>query len=187
MGLSALCAGGILWAQMASAADQVTAAAPAEKAAAPDAKAAAPAAKVAAPSLKSVAPLRAELHRTVALLIEAEAADKPDAAKVKELRDKIDAIRVKIRSELGAPAFGPPNDRPAGMRGRGGPGPGPGMGPGPGRGGFGRGANREMGYGRGAGWGPHMGAGWGAAYIDEDEDGVCDRYERIHGHAPDAK
>jgi hypothetical protein len=78
------------------------------------------------------------------------------------------------------PGFGP---GPGFGRGPGfGPGPGfgrgPGFGPGPG-GGRGPGAGRGPGYGRGAGWG--AGAGRGPAFVDEDQDGICDNYQRLWG------
>ncbi len=130
----------------------------------------------------AVAKLRAEIHRTVAALIETQAAEKPDAAQVKALTEKLQSLRTQVQAQQPA-GFAP------GMgRGRGtgfgpawacGPGWGGGMGRGPGYG-RGPGGARGPGYGRGAGLG--AGAGWGAGFVDEDKDGVCDRYQAIRGN-----
>lgn len=118
------------------------------------------------PSPKDVVKLRAEMHRTMAALIEAQAAEKPDPAKIKELTDRLQSLRGEIwgrgpgGSGMGGPAAG-------GGRGRG-PGMGYGRGYGPGRG---------YGYGRGAG-----GGGWGGrVLIDENNNGICDYYEAMWG------
>ena len=147
------------------------------------------------------AQLRARMHRTMAALVEAQAAENPDQAKIKALVDRLQVLRNQIR----APGPAAPNAPPAGWqcpwggpgmgygpawggRGRGGPGRGygrgPGFGPGPGRGpGYGAGRGRGPGYGRGAGWGAQPGAGFGPgrAFVDQDGDGVCDNYERLWG------
>ncbi len=153
-----------------------------------------PAAK---PDPATSAKLRAEIHRTMAALIEAQAAEKPDAAKVKELTDQLQKLRAQRWAESPAPpamgrggAWGGPRMGPG--PGRGGPGKGfgpgygrgPGFGPGPaaGRGpgyGAGPGWGRGPGYGRGAGWG--AGSGWGRAFVDLDGNGICDNYERPLG------
>jgi len=96
------------------------------------------------------AKLRAEIHRTMADLIEAQAADSPDQEQIQKLTDQL----RDLRQELGAPGAGA---RRGGARG---PGRGLGMGPGAGRGqGLGPGAG--MGPGRGRGRGPAMGPGRG--------------------------
>jgi hypothetical protein len=130
---------------------------------------------------------RAELHRTMAELIEAQAAAQPDQAKIKALTDKLQELRGKI----GGPAANVPRGPMAGGRGPwGGPGMGAGMGRGPGRGmgpGYGRGPGWGRGPGGGAGrggWGPGpgFGAGRGPGFVDADRDGVCDNFERAWGH-----
>jgi hypothetical protein len=127
---------------------------------------------------------RAELHRTMAELIEAQAAAQPDQAKIKALTDKVQELRGKI----GGPAASWPRGPMAGGRGPwGGPGMGVGMGRGAGRG-MGPGYGRGPGWGRGpggrGGWGPGpgFGAGRGPSFVDTDRDGVCDNFERIWGH-----
>jgi hypothetical protein len=135
----------------------------------------------------TIAPLRAELHRTIAALIEAQAASPPDQAKVQELTTKVQELRTKLAAVApGTDVRGPM----AGGRGWGGPGVGPGMGRGPGRGwgpgyGPGPGYGRGQGYGRGAGggWGPGAGygPGRGFGFVDANRNGVCDNYERIWG------
>jgi hypothetical protein len=96
------------------------------------------------------AKLRAEMHRTLAALIEARAADKPDQEQIQKLTDQLQ----ELRKELGAPGAAARGGR------RGGPGRGFGMGPGPGRG-QGPGPGAGFGPGRGRGMGPAMGLGGG--------------------------
>jgi hypothetical protein len=117
-------------------------------------------------------------------LNEARSAEKPDQAKVGELTRKLQQLRMQRRGQRPASA-----DEWVCPRG------GPGMGYGGGRG---------MGYGRGAGWGgpgwgPGAGRGWrggagggrgfgpgggqgrapgGPAFVDEDNNGVCDNFEQ---------
>jgi hypothetical protein len=137
----------------------------------------------------SNAELRAEIHRTLAALIEARSAEKPDQAKVDELSQKFQQLRGKLRSQnvtaagSSATGWGGPWGGPGRGYGRGagwcggGRGPGAGFGPGGGRG-WGGGAGRGQGFGPGAGQGRAAG---GAAFVDEDNDGVCDQYELRQG------
>jgi hypothetical protein len=152
------------------------------------------------------ADLRAKIHRTMADLIEAQSAEKPDAAKVKELTAKVQELQSKILAD-GPQAAGPDAAAPGGPgwrspwgglglgpgpgwggRGWGGPAVGWGRGPGAGRG-PGWGAGRGYGPGRGAGWGAGMGVGpgmgrgmgWGPGFVDENGNGICDWYELRHG------
>ncbi len=112
---------------------------------------------------KAVAKLRAEIHRTMATLAMAEAAENPDLAKIERLRAELAAKRAKL--------WGPQGRGFAGPCPLGGPGLGPGQGVGPGYGrgqgqGFGRGPGygRGMGYGRGQGYGRGMGYGRGQGF-----------------------
>lgn len=143
-----------------------------------------------------LAKLRAEVHRTMAALIHAQSAEKPDAATIKELTAKLEELRSKVwgqRPQGPGPGWrGPAGGLGMGMgpgwRGGWGGGPGagrgPGWGPGPGRGlGAGRGPGWAPGMGRGPGWGAGVGRGPGRGFIDQDNDGICDRYEQIWGHA----
>ncbi len=134
---------------------------------------------------KSEAPtpaqLRVRMHRTLAALIEAQSADKPDQAKIDKLTKQLGNLRGKIWA--GRPGAGQcPWGGPRMGQGRGGPGKGYGRGPGgPGKG-YGRGGRGYgpgPGYGRGAGYGGPgngygrgMGRQWG--FVDKDQDGTCD-------------
>jgi hypothetical protein len=136
----------------------------------------------------ALAHLRATIHRTMADLIEARAAEKPDQERIQQLTERLQQLRRELRAERaaadGGPAmgFGPGPGRGASMGpGRGlamGPGRGPGLGPdlgpgmGPGRGpgmarGRGRGQGPRAGWrrgggpGRGFGPGPAAGPGYG--------------------------
>ena len=131
------------------------------------------------------AELRAEIHRTLAALIEAQSAEKPDQAKVDELTKKLQQLRGKLRSQnaaavgnataaWGCPWGGPGYGRGAGW-GRGGKGAG--FGPGGGRG-WGGGGGYGQGFGPGGGEGRAHG---GAAFVDKDNDGICDYYELRQG------
>ena len=114
---------------------------------------------VASPSPKGIAESRAEMHRTMAALIEAQAAEKPDPAKIKELTDRLQSLRGQIQGRGAAVGQCPWG--------------GPGMG-------FGRGYGG--GYGRGAGYGRGHGGGWGGrAMVDENNNGICDYYEAVWG------
>jgi hypothetical protein len=139
------------------------------------------------------ADLRAEIHRTMAALVEARSAEKPDQAKIDELAVKLQQLRGKLRSQNAAAG----GNAAAGW---GCPWGGPGMGFGCGRGcgcgcgwGGGRGWCGGMGPGAGRGWGGGAGVGrglgpgagqglppGGAAYVDQDNNGVCDHYELRH-------
>jgi len=136
----------------------------------------------------TTAELRAEIHRTMAAILEARAAEKPDQAKVDQLTQKLQELRGKLRSQdpaavgsgagvWGCPWGGPGRGYGCGRgygRGWGGGGPGCGMGPGAGRGwGGGAGAGRGLGPGAGQGLAPG-----GAAFVDQDNDGVCDHFQR---------
>lgn len=129
------------------------------------------------------AALRVEWHRTMAALVEAQSAEKPDPARIRELRTKLDQLRAQA-AQSGAV--------PVGLGLRAGPGWGAGRcwAAGPTRGmGWGRaggpgpcgglGAAWGPGFGRGAGWG--AAAGWGRGFVDENQNGICDNYERLRG------
>ena len=58
-----------------------------------------PPAQAAPAKTAETAKLRAEVHRTVAALIEAQSAEKPDAAKVKELTAKVQELRSQILAD----------------------------------------------------------------------------------------
>jgi hypothetical protein len=114
------------------------------------------------------ADLRAEIHRTLAALIEARSAAKPDQAQVSELTAKLQQLRGALRSQNAsalnnsAPGWGCPCV------------------------GFGRGAGWGCG-GCGRGFGPGNGQGrapGGPAFVDKDHDGVCDYYELRHAVHP---
>jgi hypothetical protein len=129
------------------------------------------------------AKLRAAIHRTMADLIEAQSAEKPDQAKIDSLSTKVQQLREKLQVQ--APAV--VGNVPAGwVCPRGGPGMGFGRGAawgGPGRGpGAGRGPGGGPGAGRGFGPGAGLGLGTGGpAFVDNDNDGICDYYELRHG------
>ena len=133
------------------------------------------------------ADLRVEIRRTMAALIEARSAEKPDPAEVDQLTQKLQELRGKLRSQNPAAA--------GGATGRwGGPGMGLGYGRGCGWGGGGRGPGGGMGPGACRGWGGGAGAGrgfgpragqglapGGPAFVDQNNDGICDRYELRNG------
>jgi hypothetical protein len=104
----------------------------------------------------ATADVRAKIHRTMAALIEAQAAEEPDQAKIDKLTKKLDQLRGKLPAQVPAAA----GTQPAGWTC---PWGGPGMG-------FGRGAawgGPGMGFGRGAAWGgpgKGVGAGRGAGF-----------------------
>jgi hypothetical protein len=98
------------------------------------------------------AQVQAEMHRTMADLIEARSAPQGDQAKIQALVEKVQ----KLRTELAGPV----------SAGLGCPWGGPGRG-------YGRGA----GWGAGRGWGP--GRGWG--FVDANNNGICDRFEAATG------
>ena len=117
------------------------------------------------------AELRAQIHRTMAALIEAQAAKEPDPAKIDALTKELQRLRAECWAQ-GGPAAG-----------------------------MGFGAGRGMGYGRGAGWGMGGGPGWGGgrgfgpgggrglapggpAFVDENKNGVCDWFELRRGAGP---
>jgi hypothetical protein len=142
--------------------------------------------------------LRAEIHQTLSALNEARTAEKPDQAKVDELTQKLQQLRGKLRTQTVAAggtavnAWGCPRGGPGMGNGRGpggggggrgagwgGGGRGAGFGPGPGAGrGWGGGAGHGQGFGPGGGAGRGPG---GPAFVDQDNDGVCDQYELRHG------
>lgn len=136
------------------------------------------------PAAKTPSQLRAEMHRTLAALIEAQAAEKADPEKVEALTGQLQKIRGEMASQFPvAPA------NAAGWRCPWG-GPGCGRGPGWGGPGYGRGAGGGYGWGqgygrggRGAGPGYGRGMGWGAgpAFVDADHNGVCDNFEQRTG------
>ena len=147
------------------------------------------------PQSPNPAKLRAEMHRAMATLIEAQQTPKPDQAKIDKLTKQIQNLRRQIWTQgpVGSPrAWQCPWGGP-GMgygRGWGGRGMGYGRGPGWGRGyGPGRGPGWAPGYGpaRGPGWTPGYGPGYGNrcgprwGYVDRDGDGVCDNFQRAQG------
>lgn len=153
-------------------------------------------AKAATPTpAQTAVQLRARMHKAIAELLEARAADKPDPQKIQALTEQVQKLRAELAGLAPETTWAPGWRCPWGGPGRGagfGPGGawgprGPGFGPGAGRGGFGpgpgrgygvgpgRGAAVGPGYGRGAGLG--AGAGWGPQFIDANRDGVCDRYQ----------
>lgn len=122
------------------------------------------------------AQLRVKMHRTLAALIEAQSADQPDQTQIDKLTKQLQNLRGKLW--VGRPAAGPcPWGGPRMGQGRGGPGWGYGRGgPGKGRGpGYGRGAGYGSG-GPGYGYGRGMGRQWG--FIDKDQDGICDNFQK---------
>ncbi len=144
-------------------------------------------------SAPAQADLRAEIHRTMADLIEAQAAEKPDRAKTDRLAKELQQLRAKLWAQSAAGAGNPassgrcPWGGPGMGWGRGAGWGGPGRGPGASRGpGFGLGGGAEWGGG-GRGFGPGAGLGLapgGAAFVDEDKDGICDHFELRHGMHP---
>lgn len=137
--------------------------------------------------------LRVEIHRTMAALIEAQAAEKPDQAKIDRLAKELQRLRAE-RWAQGAVGSGNadgarpcPWGGPGKGWGRGAGWGGPGRGPGAGCGqGFGPGRGRGWGGG-GCGFGPGGGMGLapgGPAFVDEDKDGICDQFELRHAVNP---
>lgn len=119
--------------------------------------------------ISDLAGVRAEMHRTMAGLIEAQSAKEPDPAKIDQLTKHLQQLRTRAQGQSTAAA------NPSFSWGC--PWGGPGMG-------WGRGAGLGPGGGRGRGMGP--GAGWGRgvagpAFVDNDRDGICDNYELRHG------
>ena len=142
--------------------------------------------------VETKADLRAEIHGTMAALIEAQSAEEPDQAKIDRLTKKLQQLRGKLQ----APAA--TGNQPAGWAcpwggpgrgfGRGAAWGGPGQGQGAVRGtGFGPGAGCGWSFGPGGGgrgFGPGTGIGrapGGPAFVDQDNDGLCDYYEVRHG------
>jgi len=123
------------------------------------------------------AELRATIHRTMADLIEAQSAEKPDPAKINAISKKLQQLREKLQAQ--APAV--VGNAPAGLVCPWG-GPGMGFGRGSAWGGPGRGRGYGGGAGRGFGPGPRSDLGVGGpAFVDSDNDGICDNYELRHG------
>ena len=105
------------------------------------------------------AQLRVQMHRAMADLIEARAAEKPDEAKVEKLADTVQDLRGKIRAQGTAPGwYGQRGDGYGQQCPWGGPGTGPRMGRGYGPG---KGYNAQGRGGQGRGMGPGMGRGKG--------------------------
>lgn len=111
------------------------------------------------------AQLRAKLHRTLADLIDAQNAEKPDQAQVDKLTKEVEQLRAQTVGQRVSVQV-------AWRCPRGGPGMGYGRGYGPGRG-------PGMGGGRGPGQG--RGLGMGAGFIDRNQNGVCDNLEGVAG------
>ena len=119
-------------------------------------------------SPKAVAELRAKTHRTMAALAEAEAAEKPDEAKIGQLNEELETMRAKLQWSYGSDSTGQcPMGGPGRGQGQGyGRGQGMGMGQGQGQGmwqgqGMGQGRGQGMGQGRGQGMGQGQGMGRG--------------------------
>ncbi|MBC8874706.1 MAG: hypothetical protein H8E44_35160 [Planctomycetes bacterium] len=106
------------------------------------------------PNPKEVAALRASMHRTMAALAEAEAAETPDEAKIRQLKQQLQMLQSKLQCPRGAEFTG---QCPMGGLGR-----GQGQGYGLGRGmGMGQGQCYGQGQGQGRGRGMGMGQGRG--------------------------
>jgi hypothetical protein len=131
---------------------------------------------------KAFAKLEARAHRLVAKIVEAEAADRPNLAKI----DKLYAELQDVQQKMWALGSGPGGQwaGPWGGRGWGG---GPGWGAGRG---WGAGWGRGRGWGRGPGWGRARGPGpWagppgtrgGPFWVDKNKNGICDYYEQPRG------
>ncbi len=135
------------------------------------------------PAKPDPAALRVEWHRTMAALVGAQSAEKPDPARIGQLRAKLDQLRAQaVQSGVVPLGWGPR----AGL----GWGAGRCWGAGPGRGmGWGRSGGPGPCGGLGAAWGPGFGrgaglgaaAGWGRGFVDENQNGICDNYERLRG------
>ena len=126
--------------------------------------------------------LRAEMHRAMAALLEARAAEKPDPAEIAKLTEHVRTLRERIAAQAPGPRMGYAQGGPGRGYGRGaGYGAGRGRGRGPGYSGRGYGNGRGYGAGYGAGFGPGMGLGLGAGFspgfVDENGDGICDRFQ----------
>ena len=106
------------------------------------------------------AQLRAQMHRTLADLIEARNAEKPDPARIDKLTKELEQLRAQIVAQRAAVRVDV--------------GYGGGYGRGYGRG-FGCGYGR--GFGRGPGWGVNVTVGRGLGFIDENHNGICDNLE----------
>jgi len=139
------------------------------------------------PGGSAAADVRARMHRTMADLIEARSAEKPDPAKIERLTKALWQLRAELQTQTPGAAVNPPSVWTCPW---GGPGMGFGRGPawggrGPGRGwgpGYGWGAGRGPGAGRGFGPGAGLGLGpAGGIPVDEDRNGICDYYEARHG------
>lgn len=103
----------------------------------------------------ATAQLRAKVHRTIAALVEAQAAEKPNEAKIRQLRQQLQTMQTKLQCPQGADFAG---QCPMGGMGR-----GQGMGYGRGRG-MGMGMGQGQCYGQGQGQGRGMGMGQGQRY-----------------------
>lgn len=106
-----------------------------------------------------------EIRATMAALRAAQSANEPDEDTIAQLTDELQWLRTLHCAQRRGSGLG--SGRGPGYGG--GRGPGYGLGRGPGRG-MGAGLGRGPGYGRG------RGAGWGPGFVDENNDGICDRY-----------
>jgi hypothetical protein len=107
------------------------------------------------------AQLRTEIHQTMSALSEAQQARRPNQAKIKELNDKLTALRAQLWAA--APQGKQAASCPWGGGGNGPCGLGMGMGPGP-KAGMGRGQGMGMGMGPGPKAGPNAGMGQGRGH-----------------------
>lgn len=133
----------------------------------------------AAMSPQNLAQLRAEWFQILSALAAEQAKPQPDQARLAELQAQLAALRVKVGSAM-RPGVVPGAPVPCPW---GGPGLGMGMGRGPGYAmGMGAGRGPAAGYGQvpggpGQGRGRGRGFGGGAAFVDQNRNGICDYYE----------
>ena len=122
--------------------------------------------------------LKAQMHRTMADLVEAQSAAEPDQAKIDQLAGQLQSIRRQLWAKAPAPGRGYGQGWAGQGRGqgRGGPAYG-GRGYGCPWGGPGWGRGMGMGQGGGMGMGPGRGMGPGLGFVDADGDGVCDNFQ----------
>jgi len=148
----------------------------------------APTATAAEAARPSPAQQRAEWLKTLAAIAEEQAKPQPDPQKIAALQKTLAQLRQGWVAPAGTPGTGLGTPPPVGaVCPWGGPGLGMGMGRGPGyRAGmaYGRGPGRGGPGGPGFGPGTPMGRGgfgMGPAFVDRNQNGVCDYYEYRRG------
>lgn len=131
---------------------------------------------------------RAEWLKTLAAIAEEQAKPQPHQQKIATLQGKLLQLRQGTLPTGVGPGMGFMAPRPGTpVCPWGGPGLGMGMGRGPGYGqgmGYGRGPGRGGPRGPGYGPGPGMGRGgfgMGPAFVDRNQNGICDYYEYRRG------